>query len=187
MRSRIAYDVSTKERNQGKTGEKMKNRAIQYGTASLVWITATAIVTSVHHVFRLGWELVIPFAILVALPLLLMWWYRQKASKFALTLYTLVGALVFVWFGFIDGFMDHVIKALGLPNTTFLPGGEEEVVKTVLTLWSPESGDAFYEGTGIITALLSFVALYFLIRFNVSALSSSKSPLDDSEKQDSLV
>jgi hypothetical protein len=35
------------------------------------------------------------------------------------------------------------------------------VVSTVFTLWSPEAGNLFYEGTGVLTFLLSVVTLYF--------------------------
>jgi hypothetical protein len=71
-----------------------------------------------------------------------------------------LAALIFIWFGFVDGFLDHVLKALGLQHTTLLPGGEATVVPTVYSLWSPEAGNLFYEGTGILEFALSVVAIY---------------------------
>jgi len=71
-----------------------------------------------------------------------------------------LAALIFIWFGFVDGFLDHVLKALGLQHTTLLPGGEATVVSTVYSLWSPEAGNLFYEGTGILEFALSAIAIY---------------------------
>ncbi len=68
-------------------------------------------------------------------------------------------------FGFVDGFLDHVIKALGLQNTTFLPGSDADVIKTVYHLWSPEAGHLFYESTGILTFVVGLGAIYFSYRF----------------------
>lgn len=131
---------------------------------SLVSITLMMVVTSVHHVFRLGFGFLIPAIILTALPYALMRWYANSKNKTILKSYSLFSALMFIWFGFIDGFMDHVLKAVGLQNTTFLPGGEAEVVKTALSLWSPQAGNIFYEGTGILTFIVGAIAMGYLIR-----------------------
>ena len=81
---------------------------------------------------------------------------------------------MFIWFGFIDGFMDHVLKALGLQNTTFLPGGEAEVVKTVLSLWSPAAGNIFYEGTGVLTSIVGMIAMGYLFKMIQAKHASDK-------------
>jgi hypothetical protein len=91
-------------------------------------------------------------------------WYASTKNTAIMKTYSLYSALMFTWFGFIDGFMDHVFKAVGLQNTTFLPGGEAEVVKTALSLWSPAAGNVFYEGTGILTFITGVVAMVYLIR-----------------------
>jgi hypothetical protein len=139
--------------------------ATKYGKASLIAITLTAIATSVHHIFRLGWEALIPFVIIILLPYLLMRWFTRTANKVAYWGYVLVNTIIFLFFGVVDGFFDHVMKAIGLPNTTFLPGGQAQVVKTALSLWSPEAGNFLYEGTGILTFILSVVAIYFVVRW----------------------
>ena len=129
-----------------------------------IWITIMMILTSVHHIFRLGYGLVIPAVILTVLPYVLMRWYASTKNTAILKTYSLYSALMFIWFGFIDGFLDHVVKALGLQNLTFLPGGEAEVVQTVLSLWSPQAGNIFYEGTGVLAALAGFIAMFHLVR-----------------------
>lgn len=122
-------------------------------------------VTVVHHFYRLGMEVLIPSAVLLVLPALLMWWYRRRPSHAARWAYAVNAVLVFLYFGIIDGFLDHVLKALGLQNTTFLPGSDADVVETVYHLWSPEAGHLFYESTGILTFLVGLGAVYFSYRF----------------------
>ena len=89
---------------------------------------------------------------------------RPQKNMAILKTYSLYSALMFIWFGFIDGFMDHVLKASGLQNVTFLPGGEAEVVQTALSLWSPQAGNIFYEGTGVLSALVGIIAMFYLVR-----------------------
>lgn len=132
---------------------------------SLFAITLTMIITSIHHIFRLGAGLIIPALIMTALPSLLLRWYADAKSKKALWSYTVYNSLMFIWFGFLDGFTDHVLKALGLENLTFLPGSEAEVVKTVFSLWSPTASNFFYESTGVLTFILGVFAMVFLFQF----------------------
>ena len=107
---------------------------------ALISLTATAAVASVHHVYRVGPEVLIPAVIITVLPYLLLRRYRSSGSRLALASYAGLAGLIFIWFGFIDGFLDHVLKALGLQHPTLLPGGEATVVPTVYSLWSPRSG-----------------------------------------------
>ncbi|MBU1306419.1 MAG: hypothetical protein KKF33_12990 [Alphaproteobacteria bacterium] len=76
------------------------------------------------------------------------------------------------WFGFLDGFLDHVVKAAGLDNITFLPGSEANVVATAMTLWSEETSAAFYEGTGVLSAALALVTMIATSMFVFEALHS---------------
>jgi hypothetical protein len=109
------------------------------GTNSLIAVAAMTVVTSIHHVYRLGLEVLVPALVLIALPVLLLRWQRRSGRRVALWAYAGLNLLTFSWFAFVDGFLDHVIKALGLQNTTFLPGGDAETVPTVFHLWSPTS------------------------------------------------
>ena len=131
---------------------------------ALISLTAAAAVASIHHVFRLGPEVLVPAVIITLLPYLLLRWYRSSRTRLALGSYAALTALVFIWFGIVDGFLDHVLKALGLQHTTLLPGGEAPVVPTVYSLWSPEAGNLFYEGTGVLEFVLSAIALYYCHR-----------------------
>ena len=131
---------------------------------SWIWITTMMVLTSIHHIFRLGYGLALPAVVLTVLPFVLMRWYASTKNTAIMKTYSAFSALMFIWFGFIDGFMDHVLKAIGIQNTTFLPGGEAEVVQTALSLWSPQAGNNFYEGTGVLAALSGFIAMFYLVR-----------------------
>ena len=131
---------------------------------ALASLTAAAAVASIHHVYRLGPEVAIPAVIITGLPYMLLRHYRSSSSRLALWSYAGLAASIFIWFGFVDGFLDHVLKALGRQHTTLLPGGEAAVVSTVYSLWSPQAGNLFYEGTGILEFVLSAIALYHCYR-----------------------
>jgi hypothetical protein len=130
---------------------------------SIAATTVATMATSTHHVFRLGYDLLPAAIAVVALPIGLMLWLHATGNRIAAWAYTATTVLVFLWFGFVDGFLDHVLKALGLTNTTFLPGGQAEIVHTDLSLWSPTAGDVFYEGTGVLTFIASVAALYYAV------------------------
>lgn len=127
--------------------------------ASLTALVATLVATGIHHIFRLGSALILPTVIGVAVPVVL-WLLHARTGKPALLwAYAAYAALVVFWFGFLDGFLDHVAKAAGMENVTFLPGSEEEIVATAMQLWSPSATTAFYEGTGILSAALALLTL----------------------------
>jgi hypothetical protein len=158
----------------------------QTAARALMWTEAMTVVTVVHHVYRLGMEVLIPSVILLALPVLLMWWYSHSASPVARWVYTVSAGLIFLYFGIIDGFLDHVLKAIGLQNTTFLPGSDADVIETVYHLWSPEAGHLFYESTGILTFAIGLGAIYFSYRFLRTAGTKSSAARRDSAGAASL-
>jgi hypothetical protein len=127
--------------------------------ASLVTLVTTLIATGIHHIFRLGPALILPTAIGMAVPFVLWVLYARTGKPALLWAYAAYAALVVFWFGFLDGFLDHVAKAAGMDNITFLPGSEEEVVATTIQLWSPSATTAFYEGTGILSAALALLTV----------------------------
>ncbi|WP_458780542.1 hypothetical protein [Arthrobacter sp. D3-16] len=153
---------------------------IRYGVQSFLAMEAMILLTGVHHVYRLGLGQLVPALGLLIAPLLLALWYRRSGSRWPLWIYSLQVALVFFYFGVVDGFADHVLKELGLPNLTFLPGSDQEVVETVYHLWSPAAGHAFYEWTGILTFAAGVAAVYFTSKMMGKALTSRQitAPVD---------
>ena len=132
---------------------------------SLASLTLAIVATSAHHVFRLGSGLVPVTLLVFVTPLVLMALYIKTKHRALLVAYGIYTTLVVTWFGFLDGFTDHVLKALGIQNLTFLPGSDAEVVATVYSLWSPEATHAFYEGSGVLTFVLSVFTVFYTLRF----------------------
>jgi hypothetical protein len=148
--------------------EKVHDKAVK----SLIFISVAGLLTTIHHVYRLGLGVLPVFFVLtIALPMGLLWLFRRKESKWVLGAYGLLNFLIFLWFGFLDGFLDHVFKLLGLDNITFLAGSEAEIVETVFNLWSVEAGYWFYELTGALTFVASAVALYYTANFIMARLA----------------
>lgn len=137
-------------------------------------LTATLVATGVHHIFRLGPELILPTLIGSTLPLVLLSLYDRFQRRWLAYVYSAYAALTVFWFGFLDGFLDHVLKAVGLENTTFLPGSDAEVVATVFSLWSQGATTVFYEGTGVLSAMLAVPAAVSTGIFLVGTLGIGK-------------
>lgn len=140
------------------------NKLPHIPNALLLSTTLTTVMVTIHHVFRLGPAFLVPAAVLIAAPLVTMRWLASRGSRSALSSLVFVNGFIFVWFGLVDGILDHVFKALGLENVTLLPGGEAEVVETYYSLGSQGANAAFYDGTGIIQALASLAMLYLTYR-----------------------
>jgi hypothetical protein len=167
------YDAPD-ERQENVTMKRLRGNTL--AKLSLFSITLTVVITAIHHVYRLGPGPLVPVAIALVLLFAAMRWFDATGSKWALAGYGTLNVLIFLWFGVIDGFLDHVLKALGLGNLTILPGGEEEVVPTAYSLWSPEASYVFYEGTGILTFVVGLFAMYYGFRF-IKAQSHPESSL----------
>jgi hypothetical protein len=131
---------------------------------SFAAIVAASIATTIHHVFRLGLHVLPMFAVVSLMPVVAFFMYRRSNQRLYLYGYGLANTFIFAWFGFVDGFLDHVLKAFGIQNVTFLEGSDVPVVETVFSLWSPEASNIFYEGTGVITFIASAIAIYYTYR-----------------------
>ncbi len=139
-------------------------------------VTAAMIATGVHHVFRLGTGVLLAAITLALVPTLLAAAYRWRANRWVLVAYLIYNAFVIWSFGVVDGFLDHGLKAMGLSNLTFLPGGDQQQVPTVFALWSPQATELFYEGTGVLTAVASGFAVFYAWRIGVLLVRRWKRP-----------
>ena len=134
-------------------------------TWSLRSIMLTATASAAHHVYRDGFGDIVLWILMILLPYMLMRWFTRSGKQWLAWTYVLYNVVIITQFGVVDGFLDHTLKAFGLPHLTLLPGGEAEVVKTVYSLWSPQAGNIFYEGTGVLTFIGSVFATVSLYRF----------------------
>ena len=119
---------------------------------SVITITLTGILTSLHHLYRFGFEVIVPAGIVIALPYLLMRWFWRGGRWLAFAAYGIFSALIILWFGISDGFLDHTVKLFGGTPIHFLPE-------------SPIVGDLLYETTGILSFVASMFAAYYLYKF----------------------
>jgi hypothetical protein len=131
---------------------------------SLISITTTGILTSIHHIYRFEFTVLIPALIVVILPTILMGWFWKTSSKVALWLYGLFNALIIVWFGIVDGGLDHTLRAIS--EMVFIPLGISALVVDIRMLPPSElTGDFFYELTGILSFITSVFAAYYGYKF----------------------
>jgi hypothetical protein len=143
----------------------------RYATASWISLAATAAVVGVHHVYREGWQLLVPFGILAALPYFLTRWFRATGARASLWAYGLLSAVTIAGFGFVDGFLDHVTNAvLGLYSA--VSGQEADRIERAFRVLPPTPlvGDVFYEVTGILEFAGAVIAGYYAHRFLRAAM-----------------
>ena len=147
----------------------MENPAAhKYGNLSLISITLMGIIATLHYVYKLGYSLLIPGAVTLLLPYLLMLWFKRSANKATLWAYGLLNAFVILGLGFVDGFLDHTVlfsKALAYNILLPLHGGDPKTVEKVFSLLPPAPVDVFLESTGVLTFIASLFALYFGYKF----------------------
>jgi hypothetical protein len=139
---------------------------------SLLGLLATALFTAVHHLYRFGLPLLLPALVLVVLPIVLVFWADRTHSHVARGAYTLYGGLLIVWFGYIDGGLDHALRLINRVVLAPAFGGASPLGGLDFRLLPPSelAGDRFYEATGILAFIASTIATYYLGAFLRAAL-----------------
>ncbi len=146
----------------------MKNYNVgRYMKASLLSLMVMTLMVIIHHVYRFGFILpvVVPAIFGLIMPCLLMYGLQRGKNKMLLWIHGGYTIFISLGFGLEDGFLDHVLKALGLPHTGYLPGSQDKVVQTFYHLWSPEAGNYFYETTGVLQTVIGILAIYYCYKF----------------------
>ena len=143
-----------------------------YAKLSVISITVTAIITAVHHIYREGWVLLIPGALVVLLPLVLVRWFSASGSNIALSAYGVLNALIIVGLGIVDGFLDHVLNAFIVLFAATRGEAVDRLDRAFRVLpQTPLVGDMLYELTGILTFVASMIAAYYWYRFMRATLA----------------
>ena len=145
-----------------------------YALRSLLAVEALSLLTSIHHVDELGLTFLAPAALAISLPLIFMWWFRQKRSNVARWFYGGFALLMILGFGIADGFWNHTVKMI----IFFLRGSERA---NMVGLPFPSVGSTFHEVTGVLTFVATLFAAYFSYRFmantrNVQGKSNDFTP-----------
>lgn len=136
---------------------------------SLISLTITGVLTSIHHLYRFEWDVFIPAMLVIFLPILFMRWFLHSGKRVALWLYGIFSALIIIWFGIIDGGVDHTLLAIN--EYVLMPLGIRSL-SVDLRLLPPSAltGDFFYELTGILSFIASLFAAYYSYKFIRAAL-----------------
>lgn len=143
---------------------------------SLVSLTVTSMFTAIHHLYRFGADFVIPALIIVLLPIALLYWFSRTQNYLALWAYGLLAASIIVGLGFIDGGLDHTLRAMN--EILLMPLGLSVVADFRVLPPSELVGDWFYEGTGILSFIASLFATYGSYSFILARFR-----FDQSQKQ----
>jgi hypothetical protein len=140
---------------------------------SVITVVLTSFITSFHHIFRLGLPYLPMWLPFIFLPIGLAKLYQRSRfkNKSLLGAYGLISYFIIIWFGFVDGLFDHTFRVLGLPNITWLPGGDVEFVETAFKIGSAETSHWFFQITGSFAFIASLFALYYTTKFIMARLA----------------
>ena len=148
--------IKQQSARQEETQITMENLTQKYARLSLASVVTTSIITTVHHIYKLGPGAFGLGAVIIALPIVLLLWFEKTRSSAALVGYGLVNVWIIIGFGLVDGLWDHTLK-LYLGN--FLLSNYSHYFS-----WSPV-GSFPFEAAGILASIGSMFAAYFGYKF----------------------
>jgi hypothetical protein len=136
---------------------------------AIVSVELVALLTSIHHLDELGMVFLVPALILIILPLVLIWRFARKPSKFLLWSYGIFAALMVIGFGLEDGLWNHTIKII----IFFLYNSDRDLMAKSFPFFPPV-GSIFHEVTGFITIVAAVFTVYFNYKFIASSRNIAK-------------
>ncbi len=139
----------------------MKHALNKYASLSLISIIATAVLTSIHHFYEVGFLAVVLVLLFIVFPIFLMQQFRNTRKKVFLWLYGLLNTWLVIGLGLVDGLFNHTIKFLNLQVHALLAlhGGSTKAVEKAF------EGNLIYEGTGVLTFVTGIFAAYYGYKF----------------------
>jgi ABC-type branched-subunit amino acid transport system substrate-binding protein len=129
--------------------------AHRYARMSLLSVTSTAVLTTVHHFYKLGNGAFILGVVIIILPAVFLNWFRKARTAWPLILYGLMNAWIIIGFGIIDGFWDSTVKVY---FSNFLFRNSRLFIRSPL-------GSFPFELTGIFAFIVSLFAIYYGYKF----------------------
>jgi hypothetical protein len=138
----------------------------KYAYLSGVSLTATALITGIHHVYREGWVLLLPSLVILVLPYVLLRWSVPRSSRLSVWAFGAFSTWLIAGFGIVDGLLDHVVNAVlsAYARIGGIPADRVDRAFRVLPP-TPLVGDFLYEATGILEFAASAIAAYYVYRF----------------------
>jgi len=138
------------------TSNRTFGQRLSAASRSLVVISAIVILASMTHANEFGHGAFIVGSFVIAILCVLNILYQRTKNKIFLVSYGLINALVVIGFGLINGFWNHAFKVfLYYLHNNSLPPFLAQLFMT------PQIGSFFYEGAGVLTFVLSVVAVYY--------------------------
>jgi ABC-type branched-subunit amino acid transport system substrate-binding protein len=131
------------------------NPAHRFARLSLLSITLTAVLTTIHHYYKLGNGAFILGVIMIGLPIIFLNWFRKKKTAVPFVLYGLMNVWVIIGFGIVDGFWDSTIKVY---FSNFLFHNSRLFIRSPL-------GSFPFEVTGVFAFIASLFATYYGYKF----------------------
>src|SRR5204862_8356320 len=88
---------------KSETKQMIKNPAHHYARLSLVSVALTAVLTTVHHYYKLGNAAFTLGVIIIGLPLVFLRWFRKTNATAPSILYALTNAWIIIGCGIVHG------------------------------------------------------------------------------------
>jgi len=146
------------EKNQPKT-----NPAHRYARLSLLSVTLTAILTTIHHYYKLGNGAFVLGVVIIFLPILFLSWFRKTKTTIPFILYILMNLWIIMGFGIVDGFWDSTIKVY---FSNFLFHNSRLFIRSPL-------GSFPFEVTGVFAFVFSIFASFYGYKFSRAAITNN--------------
>lgn len=147
----------------------MKQALNKYASLSLISVIVTAVFTSLHHFYEIGFLAVVLVLLFIISPTLLMQQFRNTGKRVFLWIYEILNMWLVIGLGLVDGLFNHTIKLLSSQVHALLAlhgGGTKAVEKTF-------EGNLIYQSTGVLTFVASMFAAYYGYKFIRTSMRSN--------------
>ena len=147
----------------------MKQALNKYASPSLISVIVTAVFTSLHHFYEIGFLAVVLVLLFIISPTLLMQQFRNTRKRVFLWIYGILSIWLVIGLGLVDGLFNHTIKLLSSQVHALLAlhgGGTKAVEKTF-------EGNLIYQSTGVLTFVASMFAVYYGYKFIRTSMRSN--------------
>ena len=147
----------------------MKQALNKYASPSLISVIVTAVFTSLHHFYEIGFLAVVLVLLFIISPTLLMQQFRNTRKRVFLWIYGILSIWLVIGLGLVDGLFNHTIKLLSSQVHALLAlhgGGTKAVEKTF-------EGNLIYQSTGVLTFVASMFAAYYGYKFIRTSMRSN--------------
>ena len=139
----------------------MKKPDSRYAALSLTSTLISAIFSSIHHIYEIGYRAFVLVLVFMVFPSLSMWLFQRTRIRGYVWVYGLLTIWLVAGLGLFDGLWNHILRPLGFQFNALMSlhgGGAKVAVDAV-------AGGFLYEWTGILTFISSMFAAYYGYQF----------------------